>query len=717
MALSLPPVNMGIPDQVGGQLDAGRKKLQDARKNRKARKKINDSHFQAIDSGKAQAVPGARSGVQSQQRANDTFAGSADARRQAEMTPQLREMMMETVAGEGSRGGGSYMCPALPSSGGSFSSAMDADQLADLLGSKQGSQGTLVQSMQRVGLDGQKQMQANGKLGQVMQQFGKMEQSFGQQEQAFDLKDKMYQGLSRVLHGVANALDMAGTALETAAQAVEAAASAVAAIPFVGAALSAALRAVAMMLKGIAKVLKQIGKVMQQIGQKMEMLGKQMQGMAQKMKAQKMVAQARKLAAKAQLDTGMQRLQQIQQAQGRVNDALGLNLDTQRSIVQRLNELGRRAQVGAGANPNQRVQQQQNALALGGMAGAAALLAAGALQQARPQAPVPSPAPLPSPAGLGGFSGGGFSGGGFSGGGFSGGRSPAPPRPVMPAGPPAAALPPTPAVPAPAAPLPMTAAPPAITRNPLGPPAGAPGVQGARGPHEKPAKEAAKAKAARPGQEAGKAKETSQAKNAAKAKAKATGAAKAAAKAGGTRGATAGREAGQASEVRVRYEQELSQLAAEVLALRGDDPDRAGRLPGWTGKKAVKSGAPQPVQKTRRKKEAAVPNGPLEAMALNQRQGDLARLYSQIAQEGVEIEGGVESMAMAALEGSPHRPQGRIRIARGERGVGSGGEGAAGGSEKGDLAMAPGAAPLANLGGEAPGLPGGSDLAGIDTLI
>ncbi|HRI09786.1 MAG TPA: hypothetical protein PKW35_18315 [Nannocystaceae bacterium] len=96
------------------------------------------------------------------------------------------------------------------------------------------------------------------------------------------------------------------------------------------------------------------------------------------------------------------------------------------------------------------------------------------------------------------------------------------------------------------------------------------------------------------------------------------------------------------------------------MALRGDDPDRAGRLPGWTGKKAVKSGAPQPVQKSRRKKEVAVPKGPLEAMALNQRQGDLARLYSQIAQEGVEIEGGVESMAMAPPSARRRGPRGRI---------------------------------------------------------
>ncbi|MBI3929495.1 MAG: hypothetical protein HY319_28375 [Armatimonadetes bacterium] len=709
----MPQINSQLPEKIGGEFDQAEGKLRKARNNRKARKKIKEEHFQAVRGGKAQSVPASQRGVSESTRAGDTFKSNPEAQKaargQLEMNPNIRVQLQQTVAG-GNGLGGSYSAPALGADRlGNVGSVKCPDQLMGLLGNQQSRQGQLIQSLSRITQDHTQQAGANNVLTRTFQQFAKLEQGFGIKEQLFGAKQKMYQGIAKTLQMVGKTLNMATQALEGAAQAVEAAASAVAGIPFVGAALSAALKVVAMMLKLVAKTLQQIGKVMEQMGQKMEALAQKMLAMAQQMKVQKLAMKAQKLATKARLDQGLQRLRQIQQARSQVADALGTNQNNQAELIKRLNELGRK--VAGGAGRGQQPQAMQAAamnpmqgdlgkqLAIGAMAGAATALGAGAFQRfTAPASGAVGPAASVPSGGLG-----------------ARGASSGPSLPnTAPVPTPAPAV----AVPQVAIPRPVVPPPPPAVPKPVAP-AVSPGMPGLRGPENRGTRSENRnepRRASRQGEKNGKARkedrqrksevEKKQAQRNAEQKRKeaARGAARPGAQQG--RGADSG---GTASDVRVRYEQQLNRLSGEVLSLKGEDTGAARLGPGTRSGTSPSAGAVRP------RLVEPLPGGPrskADLERLNERQTELATLYSHIVQEGVEVGGEIEGRASLALEGSRQQPSGKIRIARE-------GQEAGGGAVASGATAQPAAAGQPGLEAAlpAPELPGDLDPSRLDMVV
>ncbi|MEW6282023.1 MAG: hypothetical protein AB1758_25690, partial [Candidatus Eremiobacterota bacterium] len=208
-----------------------------------------------------------------------------------------------------------------------------------------------------------------------------------------------------------------------------------------------------------------------------------------------------------------------------------------------------------------------------------------------------------------------------------------------------------------------------------------------------------------------------------------------------------GKKQGGASEVRLAAEDQLRALSDEVFALRGDEPTGIGTGGGkgagigggaplgtgaGLGTPGVGTGTPGlvtpnpnpnptptlaagpvvPGQEGGEKRDGAKkPLSPEQQARLNEAQRNLSVAYSDIAQRGVEVGGGVEARAMHALDGSEHRPTARIKVAKDDDGAGAGGEGGGGEGLKGKGIEGQGLPGQGLLG---QGLPGQGLLPGMD---
>ncbi|MCW5872448.1 MAG: hypothetical protein KIS61_34675, partial [Candidatus Eremiobacteraeota bacterium] len=429
MAFELPPVDLGTTERTDKSFDNAEAQLHKARKNRKAKKKIKQEHFDSIKQGRASSVPATQSGTRGHQQANDTFQSTANERGLAQKFSNWspgankQDNMSDVI-----KVNGQFNAPAIPSVDiGNVGGVKDVDSLMGMFTNAQSSQGGLMQSMQTIGKEQTSQLAQNKQIGGMVQKFGKMEQTFGVKENGFKAKEMLFKGLSKTFQGIATAMEAAGTALTTAATAVEAAASACAAIPFVGAAISAVLRAVAQVLKGIAKMLQAIGKQMQGMGKSMDAKAQTSQVAKESMKAQKLAAQAKKMANQASLKQGQARLEKIMQSRAQVEKALGMNMNNQQSLAARLQELGRNVQMNGGANGQN--QQMQAGMLAAGMAGQAmqSVQAMAMMQQMTQQNQAMMNQTNQQFSTSMGFGGGGGMGGGGNFGGGGGGhfRSPA----------------------------------------------------------------------------------------------------------------------------------------------------------------------------------------------------------------------------------------------------------------------------------------------------
>ncbi len=80
MSFDLPPVDTSTTERTDKSFDNAESQLHKARKNRKAKKKIKQEHFDSIKSGRSSSVPATASGTRAHQSANDTFTSTANER-------------------------------------------------------------------------------------------------------------------------------------------------------------------------------------------------------------------------------------------------------------------------------------------------------------------------------------------------------------------------------------------------------------------------------------------------------------------------------------------------------------------------------------------------------------------------------------------------------------------------------------------------------------
>ncbi|MEW6283425.1 MAG: hypothetical protein AB1758_32750, partial [Candidatus Eremiobacterota bacterium] len=366
---AMPPPDLQMPEKLGARFDEAEQKLRKARKNRKARKKIKESHFQQIQQGKVQSVGASQRGVSQHRAANDTYQRTPEAQQAAkggELWKPLKEQEVRTSLAGGEKSAGAaaaagYAAPALVAAGalGNVAGMTDIDQLAGMLGTRQGQNGQLMEALARIGQDMKSQTSTNQKISQTMQQYARLEQSFGAKEQSYLGQFQTFTQISKTLAQVGRLLHSASQSLEAASMQVEAQAQACLSIPFAGPILYAILKAVAVTLKVAAMGLKKIGMFMEKMSQQMQQTARQMRQLAEKMKVQKLENQARKLAEKVKLEEGMRRLQQIQQARQKAADALGINVQDQVQLVERMNQLGRKARVSGGGRSGAGLNLQQ----------------------------------------------------------------------------------------------------------------------------------------------------------------------------------------------------------------------------------------------------------------------------------------------------------------------------------------------------------------------
>lgn len=769
MAFELPPVDMGTTERTDKSFDNAEAQLHKARKNRKARKKIKQEHFDSIKQGRSSSVPATQSGTRGHQQANDTFQRTANERGMAQQfsnwspgANKNNNNLSDVI-----KVNGQFNAPAIPNVNiGNVGGVKDADSLMGMFTNSQSSQGGLMQSMQTIGKEQTSQLTQNKQIGGMVQKFGKMEQTFGVKENGFKAKEMLFKGLSKTFQGIATAMEAAGTALTTAATSVEAAASACAAIPFVGAAISAVLRAVAQVLKGIAKMLQAIGKQMQGMAKSMDAKGQSSQVAKESMKAQKLASQAKKMANEASLKQGQARLEKIMQSRAQVEKALGVNMNNQQTLAARLQELGRNVQMNGGANGQN--QKMQAGMMAAGMAGQAmqSVQAMAMMQQMNQQNQAMMNRPTqqsPTSLGLGGggsMGGGNFSGGGSQFGGGGGGFRP-PAGGVAPAG--AAPTGPVPGLQSftpppifrPAAPTTVTP----VSFNPVHTAGGdqartpQPGGldqnrRGAEGLREDGRKaDGQKPEGRKPDDKKTQDKKdprdkrTEEQKKADQQKAEQQRKAQQARKAQAGRGAQSTGKGlgiqGSASEVRLNYEAQLQQLTGDIESLRGGEGAAKGRPQGIGGRISPTGnladtarpltspglgatpspgGPARPAGSTANISGGNIRSGGARAGggaspgsagggSLAEKQQALASLYNQIAEEGVEINGGIESAARRALKGSGTEPAKPITVAREEGAGGQLGGGAAG---RGPLAGGPG--------GQQPGGPGAAGGSGLPGL-
>ncbi len=362
MDCNLPPVDNSIASSVDSSFADADTRLRGAYRNRKARKRIRQEDFDAVQTGRVNSTSATQSGLQSHQQVQSDAGGATE-------HLSLASRLMGSNLTEGGQAPAdilqvaqSFLLPPLPQSPlGDVPQNGDVSSLTDLLARSQQDGLGLRAGLQNVGQQHAGQMVQNTKIGGLVQKFSSMEQKFAGKEAAFMKKFDQFNRLAAKFDQVATSLVTASAAITGAATSIDAAAAACAAIPFVGPVIAAALRVAASALRVVARALQMVGKQMQVLSKTMKANGVVQKVSAQMTKVQKVQAQVKKVANQASQKLGLKRLQELVNQRKQLQNAVGLNLGDQQKIKKRLQELqgkGAESALGSRFEPMARAQAE-----------------------------------------------------------------------------------------------------------------------------------------------------------------------------------------------------------------------------------------------------------------------------------------------------------------------------------------------------------------------
>ncbi|MEQ8172574.1 MAG: hypothetical protein ABRQ38_27065, partial [Candidatus Eremiobacterota bacterium] len=212
-----------------------------------------------------------------------------------------------------------------------------------------GEDGRIGDARKQAFKDGREQMQNNQKFENNVKKHDNLAKNFGKQEQDFAKKEQDLTKASESLNKVGEALDKVSQMLQQVAQGLNTTADAVQGIPYVGPPLAAALRAVAQMMEQIAQMLQQIAQVMKQIAQMLQQMAQQMGQKKEEAGMKKELNENLSQLNQDNLDKGLQRMEQIQDAMKDLGKAAQDNNNHLNAVDKRIKEMdGEKKGAGGG---------------------------------------------------------------------------------------------------------------------------------------------------------------------------------------------------------------------------------------------------------------------------------------------------------------------------------------------------------------------------------
>ena len=342
MENSLPPVDYSIAPQVDSSFADADQRLRGACRHRKARKRIRQEDFDAVQTGRVNSVGATQSGLNSQQQARSGAFGARDdlnlaSRLMGNSPPEDGQSVPDIIQVVGA-----FLFPGLPPNFdiGNVQQRSDTPGLVTLLGQSEMNGSELNKNLQVVGQQHASQMVQNNKIGNLVQKFSGIEQQFADKEAAFLKKMEQFSNLANKFDQVATSLVSASVAITGASSSIDAAAAACAAIPFVGPAISVALRVAATALRTVGRALDLIGKKMQVLSKTMRSSSIFQKASAAAARVEKVHAQVKRVANQASQKVGLARLQSLVQQRKQLQEHVSRNLADQQALRKRVGELG-----------------------------------------------------------------------------------------------------------------------------------------------------------------------------------------------------------------------------------------------------------------------------------------------------------------------------------------------------------------------------------------